>query len=188
MNNNKFVFKCISIGIVLFLSCSKTDPDECNIITQIKTYTTKAHPCLSTGIIKIINPLEGRYHYQMDKGIFQTSTVFENIRTGTHILNIVDRHGCQTLKEITVDTIDKGKFFAEAASILRASCSSCHSGVNPHAGIDFTNTCDILKNWERIQARAVLSNPSPMPPDGLISVKERSKIMTWINNAHKYED
>lgn len=64
----------------------------------------------------------------------------------------------------------------------------CHSGINPQAGIDFTRICDILNHWDRIQARAVDGNPSPMPPTGIIPIVERNKILDWINTGHLYEE
>jgi uncharacterized membrane protein len=52
--------------------------------------------------------------------------------------------------------------------------------------MDFTKVCDILTHWERIQARAVEGNPSPMPSTGLIPIEERNKIMDWIKKGHAF--
>jgi uncharacterized membrane protein len=64
----------------------------------------------------------------------------------------------------------------------------CHSGNNPQGGLDFTNVCDILNHWQRIDARAVQGIPSPMPQAGLIPQEERSKIIEWLNTGHSYSN
>ncbi|MGB4770528.1 MAG: hypothetical protein WBP58_03670 [Chitinophagaceae bacterium] len=72
--------------------------------------------------------------------------------------------------------------------ILFNNCIQCHSGVNPQAGLDWTRDCDILQYWDRIKARAVDGDPSPMPQAGLIPETERNKIMAWIQAGHRYSD
>lgn len=172
----------------LFNSCSKNDNEDCYFVPEITTNMDKSHPCLSTGIIEIIAPIDVNFTYKIDQGNFQHNTVFENISAGKHILTIKDYNGCETSKEIKVDTITNGSRFAEVATILKTRCSMCHSGINPQAGIDFTRICDILNHWDRIQARAVDGNPSPMPPTGIIPIVERNKILDWINTGHLYEE
>jgi uncharacterized membrane protein len=86
-----------------------------------------------------------------------------------------------------MDAITRGNIFTEVATILKIRCSLCHSGLNPQAGLDFTRNCDILANWNRIQARAIEGNPAPMPPTGLIPLAERNKILEWINSGHTFE-
>ena len=112
---------------------------------------------------------------------------FENISVGKHTVYVKDSNGCEASKEVSIDTIASGTKFREVATILKTRCSLCHSGLNPQAGLDFTRNCDILANWNRIQARAVEGNPSPMPPTGLIPLEERNKILLWINSGHTYE-
>jgi mono/diheme cytochrome c family protein len=66
----------------------------------------------------------------------------------------------------------------DIAPILQSRCNGCHSsGQSPNMG-----TYDNAKTLkDRIKARAVDANPSPMPPSGLIPASERDKITRWIN-------
>jgi hypothetical protein len=186
MKKNRLILFIILSAFILLNSCSKNE--ECNYMPEITTSVSSSHPCEATGKIKVVMPLDVNFMYKLDQGNFQTETIFEKLSVGKHTLYIKDNHGCETSKEIRVDTITKGNKFTEIATILKTNCSMCHSGLNPHAGIDFTRICDILNHWNRIQARAVEGNPTPMPPTGLVSLEERNKILIWINNKHKYED
>lgn len=79
-----------------------------------------------------------------------------------------------------------GPVFLEVKKILATHCQQCHSGVNPQAGLDWSRDCDILTYWDRIKARAVDGDPSPMPQAGLISIPERKQIIDWINMGRPY--
>jgi hypothetical protein len=48
--------------------------------------------------------------------------------------------------------------------------------------------CNIVNFKDRILARAVNANPSPMPPTGLLPPSERQKITDWINAGGRYVD
>jgi hypothetical protein len=174
-------------GFLIIYSCNSED-DECNFIPAITAITSSSNPCSSTGTVKVVSPFDTRFMYKLDQGNFQTNTDFINISVGKHLLSIKDNNGCVVTKEISIDSIKKSILFTEVEAILKMRCSSCHSGLNPHAGIDFTRICDILTNWNRIQSRAIEGNPTPMPQTGLISLVERNKIQQWINNGHKYEE
>ncbi|MEC3874713.1 hypothetical protein [Chryseobacterium salviniae] len=187
MKKNNLAYLFLLSTIIPLNSCSKNDNEECSI-PEIITTVNKSHPCLSTGTIKITAPADAGYRYKLDQGDFQANTVFENISVGKHMVSIKDNNGCEASKEVEVDTITKGSKFTEVATVLKSRCSACHSGVNPQAGIDFTRICDILSHWNRIQARAVEGNPSPMPPTGFIPIEERNKILLWINSGHMYEE
>ena len=169
-------------------SCSKNDNKDCFFAPEITATIDKSHPCLSTGTIEITAPINLNYTYKIDQKNFQHNTLFENISSGKHVLSVKDNNGCVASIEVIVYTITKGSKFTEVASILKTRCASCHSGVNPHAGIDFTSACDILNHWNRIQARTVEGNPTPMPPSGLITTNEKNKLLDWINSGHQYEE
>lgn len=81
-----------------------------------------------------------------------------------------------------------GPTFLKVKSILVTYCLQCHGGVNPQAGLDWSRDCDILTYWDRIKARAVDGDPSPMPQAGLMPLAERSKISAWIQAGHRYTD
>jgi hypothetical protein len=186
MKKNRLVDSFFLFTIILLFSCNTNNFQECDSIPEISTGITNSHPCLSTGIIEITSPVNENYSYKIDQGTFQPSPVFEDVSVGQHTLFVKDDRGCETSKEVVVNTISEGIEFAEVAAILKTRCISCHSGVNPHAGIDFSKVCDILNHWSRIQARAVEGNPSPMPSTGLIPIEERTKIMNWIKKGHAF--
>jgi uncharacterized membrane protein len=81
-----------------------------------------------------------------------------------------------------------GPAFLQVKRILATHCLQCHSGVNPQAGLDWSRDCDILTYWDRIKARAVDGDPSPMPQAGLMPKDERNQIMAWINKGHLYKN
>ena len=186
MKKNRLVDSLFLFTIILFFSCNTDNLEECDSLPEISITITNSHPCLPNGILEITSPVRANYSYKLDQGNFQPNPVFVAVSVGPHILFVKDNFGCETSKEVVVGTIPKGIEFAEVATILNTRCSSCHSGVNPHAGIDFTKVCDILTHWDRIQARAVEGNPSPMPSTGLIPIEERNKISQWINKGHTY--
>ncbi len=175
------------LWLVFFFSCNRNEPD-CPTTQEFTVNTSVSHPCLPTGAVKVDAAGKSGFYFRLNKGEFQTDAVFENVPTGKHQIFMVDNVGCEFSKPITVDTISIGIKFKVAASILRQNCSQCHSGVNPHAGLDFTSVCVILNHWQRIEARAVVGDPSPMPPGGLISLAERNKILDWLNAGHGYEN
>ena len=186
MKKNRLVDSLFLFTIILLFSCSTDNLEECDFLTEISITITNSHPCLPNGTLEINSPVRANYSYKLNQGNFQSNPVFEGISLGPHMLIVKDNFGCETSKEVVVGTIPKGIEFAEVATILNTRCSTCHSGVNPHAGIDFTRVCDILTHWNRIQARAVEGNPSPMPSTGLIPIEERNKISQWINKGHTY--
>ena len=200
MKKNKFIYLTLSTLIILLNACGKNDNDDillnsgskndskdCYFVPEITATIDKSHPCLSTGIIEITAPVNLNYTYRIDKENFQQNALFKNVSAGKHMLSVKDSNGCVSSTEVIVDTITKGNKFTEVASILMTRCASCHSGLNPHAGIDFTRTCDILSHWNRIQARAIEGNSSPMPPSGLITINERNKLLDWIKSGHQYD-
>ncbi len=150
INNLK---KLISIiGFIIIYSCKNKD-DECNFMPEITAITTSSNPCFFTGTVKVVSPVDTRFMYKLGQGNFQTNPDFVNISVGKHLLSIQDNNGCVVSKEISIDSIRKSILFKEVEAILKMRCSSCHSGLNPQSGIDFTKICVILTNWDRIQSR-----------------------------------
>jgi hypothetical protein len=188
MKKNRLLFFLLWCGQILFYECSGDNEADCNFMPIITISTNASNPCLSTGSIEISSPIDADYLYKVDQRSFQTSTLFGNISVGKHMVYVKDSNGCEASKEVSVDTIARGTKFEEVATILKTRCELCHSGLNPQAGLDFTKNCDILSNWNRIQARAIEGNPAPMPPTGLIPLEERNKILLWINSGHKYDE
>lgn len=188
MRKNRIIFFLLGCQLLLFYACSDNEQADCTFVPVIATSSTASNPCLATGFIEITSPINADYLYKVDEGSFQTSTLFENISLGKHTVYVKDSNGCEASKEVSIDTIASGTKFAEVATILKIRCSLCHSGLNPQAGLDFTRNCDILTNWNRIQARVIEGDPTPMPPTGLIPLEERNKIIEWITSGHTYEE
>ena len=178
----------LKLLLVSFYSCKKESIMLCSFGVPVYVSTTPSQPCSGTGSIHINEPVGANYQYKIDSQPFQNNPKFLNVQVGRHILVLKDQNGCEAVKEIILDTIAQGNKFYQVKQILSNRCSSCHSGNNPHAGIDFTNNCYIINNWDRIHARAVNGFPSPMPQAGLIPLEERNKIIEWITYGLNYED
>jgi len=99
-----------------------------------------------------------------------------------------DAEPVTTCGGVDISTLRAGPAFLQVKRILANQCLQCHSGVNPQAGLDWSRDCDILQYWDRIKARAVDGDPSPMPQAGLIPESERNQIMAWIQAGHRYTD
>lgn len=184
--NKQLVF--VLLLFVGFYSCSEDNSKLCNLQNSLFVSTTASNPCSGSGSIQIIEPIGVNFQYKIDNQPFQNLPTFLNVKVGKHDLVVKDNMGCKILKEVIVDTLQKGNTFRQVSQILANRCSSCHSGNNPQAGLNLTKPCDIQNHWDRIQARAVNGIPSPMPQTGLIPLEERNKIMEWIANGHSYED
>ncbi len=93
-----------------------------------------------------------------------------------------------TCSGVDISSQTPGPLFLQVKRILSTHCLQCHSGVNPQAGLDWSRDCDILTYWDRIKARAIDGDPSPMPQAGLMPIDERSQISAWIQAGHRYTD
>jgi hypothetical protein len=150
-----------------------------NIMNEDKGWDERAatieasHPCTASGSIQVANPLGAKYQYRIDNQSFQNQPTFSNVKVGGHSLVLKDVSGCEAVREVIVDTIAQVHTFKLVRQVLANRCASCHSGNNPHGGLDFTNVCDILNHWQRIDARAVQGIPSPMPQAGLNSPRRK---------------
>jgi len=175
----------LSLGGIF--SCTNNDI-TCNLQVTIAVATVASHPCTYSGSIQVTEPLGAEYQYRMDNQPFQNQPIFLNVKVGSHSLVLKDGSGCEAVREVNLDTIAQGITFKQVRQILTNRCASCHSGNNPHGGLDFTSVCDILNHWQRIDARALQGIPSPMPQAGLIRQEERSKILEWIKAGHSYSN
>jgi len=62
-------------------------------------------------IVTIIDPVGVNYLYQMDFGPFQTSTIFENVASGSHSITVKDINGCSEFTDNNVLVIGYPKYF-----------------------------------------------------------------------------
>jgi len=60
--------------------------------------------------------------------------------------------------------------------------------TNASGGVNLSTDCSIVSGKDRIKARAVDGNPSPMPSSGLLPAAERQKITDWINAGGRVID
>jgi hypothetical protein len=183
-NKQLFLF-CYIIGLI---SCTDESSTPCNFQDTMLISSTASDPCLESGSIEIKEPVGTNFQYQIDNEPFQNNVLFSKVKVGKHVLVAKDENGCEVIKEVIIDTVVPGSTFKQVRKILSNRCISCHSGYNPQAGLDFTKSCDIINNWDRIEARAVKGIPSPMPQTGLIPQDERNKIIEWISKGHKYQN
>lgn len=190
MRLNKQLFLSILLLLALYSCTEESEIKPCNLQDTMFVSSTASHPCSGSGTIQITGLVGANFQYKIDSQLFQNQPAFLNVTVGKHILVAKDQNGCEIMREVVIDTITivQGKTFKQVKNILSNRCTSCHSGYNPHAGLDFTKTCVILNYWDRIEARAVHGIPSPMPQKGLIPQEERNKILEWIANGHQYED
>lgn len=168
-------------------SCKKqNNAAVCILPTTILITSTASHPCNATAIVTVDVP--GNFLYKLNNGTYQQNNIFSAVKAGANTITIMQQDVCSTTKTIMVDTVKSGTKFNAVAQILAANCSSCHSGINPQAGLNWLNPCDILQYWERIKARAADGNPTPMPPTGLLPAAERNIILEWVNAGHGYSN
>jgi hypothetical protein len=186
MNSGSFKnIICLGILISIF-SCSKTGVQCDNI--NIQKIIIASEPCKGTGRIEIVYPNQNGLTFSLNNFIIQDDPIFSNLKPGSYKVNILKNDVCIFEDVISVDTVQSGKLFLDVKRILQRRCVSCHSGVNPQAGVDFNNSCDIVSQWERIEARAIIGFPSPMPQDGLIPISERIILLEWIKKGHRFVD
>lgn len=62
-------------------------------------------------IITVTSPLGLNYVYQLDSGVFQTGTIFQNVASGLHSITVKEINGCSQLTENNILVIGYPKFF-----------------------------------------------------------------------------
>jgi hypothetical protein len=174
--------------LLISMACKKSESINCNDSIVILATATLSDPCVSQGQITVQAPLGSNVEYRLNNGPYQSQPGFVALRAGQYRLGIKDAAGCVADTAITVQSLPPGPFFTAVKALFAANCLGCHSGNNPQAGIDLSNGCDIVQHWQRIKARAVDGNPSPMPQGGLLPLADRNKIVAWINAGHRFTD
>lgn len=73
-------------------------PSEPAVVTYTQTVNFSNHP-----VVTVHAAGTGNYVYQLDNGNFQTSNVFENMSSGTHIITVKDLNECgQTTQSVLI--------------------------------------------------------------------------------------
>jgi hypothetical protein len=176
---------CVSL---LLWGCAKKETATSCTSFAVTAAATASDPCLPQGIITVTSPTGTGFEYQAGNGNWQSSPQLGPFVAGQYNLTVKDGRGCTSSIFVVVNAKAAGPLFSQVKSLLAVNCTSCHSGPNPQAGLDWTDNCTIVKSWSRIQARAVDGNPSPMPQGGLLPMSERNKITNWIAAGHRFTD
>jgi hypothetical protein len=181
--------RIVFCAAIFIAACTKKEatPPPCTTVTITAT-TTASQPCTTDGKITVTAPLGAEWMYKIGNGNFQSAPVFASLLPGRYPIVVRKQDGCTSSGSIVVPETTPGPLFAAVKALLAANCLQCHSGPNPQAGHDFSESCTILTQWERIKSRAVDGNPSPMPQAGLLPAGERNKITNWINAGHRFTD
>jgi hypothetical protein len=174
--------------ILLFVSCKKTQEqaDCANTVIAFSTAVSPSDACFAEGSISIT--ATGNYLYKLNTGTFSTASVFNNLLPGKYAVTVKNNSNCIKTDSVVVPVKNAGPLFIQTKNVLATYCISCHSGINPQAGLDWTVNCTIVNNQVRIKARAIDGNPTTMPPTGFIPIAERNKILAWINAGGKFTD
>jgi hypothetical protein len=174
------------LPIVVVACKNEPLPRDCEVtLTGYQLNTIAAAPCSPTGSISISKP--GRYRYKINNRAFQDSGIFRNLIPGSYVVTLQPENGCVETDTIVLPTISAGPQFLAVQQLLVGQCQPCHIGVNPQAGLEWNRACDILQHADRIRARAIEGNPTPMPPTGLLPVSQRNLILNWINTGARYD-
>ena len=167
-------------------------PNPCSGVTITVTTTIVGNtPCETPNTGMITAAATGgtpAYTFSINGGAFQGSNVFSNLIAGTYLITAKDVNGCMGSANATVNNLPAGPLFNAVKNLLQTNCVSCHNAANPQGGMNWTVDCNIVSFKDRILARAVNGNPSPMPPTGLLPASERQKITDWINAGGKFID
>ena|ERR1700694_1162877 len=167
------------------------EPTVCGGVTiTITSTTTSSLPCSTTGTGSITITASGSsgFIYSVDSGAFQQSNIFNSVNAGIHSVSAKDSKGCLATVNVTVSSTAPGPQFAAVKAMMANNCVGCHNASQAEGGMNWTVDCNIVANKDRIRARAVDANPSPMPPTGLLPAADRQKILDWINGGGQFEN
>ena len=157
-------------------------------ITPTITGTT---PCVNASGLIAVSASGGAapYTYNLNNGTYQSSSTFQGLNNGTYQLGVKDANGCTaTLTGVSVASRTEGPKFTAVKALIQANCVTCHNATNASGGVNLSTDCSIVSGKDRIKARAVDGNPSPMPSSGLLPAAERQKITDWINAGGRVID
>ncbi len=185
---SKYSLLFLAAACVFIMRCTKEKNNLACESLVFSATSTISNPCTGEGTIMVASPTGGNWKYSIGKAAFQACSVFVALLPANYTITAKNEKGCLYESNIEVMTTSSGPLFNQVKSLLATNCISCHSGANPQAGLNWTFNCDIINFWNRIKARAVDGNPSPMPQGGLLPLSERNKVTAWINAGHRFTD
>lgn len=168
-----------------------TAPNPCAGVTiTVSNAITNNTPCQAANGAITVTPGGGTgpYTFSLNGGAFQASNIFSNLAPAIYSVTAKDVNSCTGTTNATVNNLPEGPLFAAVRTVLQNNCVSCHNSGNAQGGMNWTIDCNIVQFKDRIKARAVDGNPSPMPPTGLMPASERQKITDWINAGGRFTD
>ena len=81
--------------------------------------------------------------------------------------------------------VDEVSFSHDVQPILHASCTTCHSGADPEAGLDLTTYASARKAIESgVLLERINDAEDPMPPRGLLPSDSRQLIQQWAEQGY----
>lgn len=164
--------------LATLMACNKIDVD---CPTEFPRFSVSSSSNCKDGVLAFEQgSLSGGTLYLDGKRMVPASDRLDGIPAGPHLLRWVYREGCTLESNVVVPRKDFGRLFTEASRIISRECGTCHGGNNPHAGIDLNDPCRMALHAERIRARAVDGNPSPMPPAGLMTDSLLRIVDRWL--------
>lgn len=159
------------------------------VTINVTTMATMATPCqAANGSISATATGSTGFTYSLNGGAFQASGTFTNLAAGAYNITAKDANGCTGNANVTIGAASQGPLFTAVRALLDANCVSCHNNSQSEGGMNWTVDCNVVANRDRIKARAVDNNPSPMPPTGPLSQADKNKITNWINAGGRYTD
>jgi hypothetical protein len=186
--NKRSILVCVSAMLLLLSACIKNnEPLPCQSFS-LQASALSSAPCAREGAIVITTPVGPGHLYSINYGAFQTNPIFDKLPSGNHIIVVQTEQNCRDTAVVRVSEPAPGPLFAAVKSVFSQYCMPCHGGSSPFGNVNLTVSCDIVRYWERIEARAVYGISSPMPQGGLIPVSERNKIIQWIQAGHRFSD
>lgn len=165
---------------------------NCSAVTiNVNPTVTGVTPCVtaSGSITAAASGGLAPYTYSINGASFQSAASFSNLNAGTYTISAKDANGCTgTQTGIVVGTQSPGTLFLAVKSIIQSNCVSCHNATVAQGGVNLNADCNIVSAKDRIRARAVDGNPSPMPATGLLPAADRQAITNWINAGGRVTD
>jgi hypothetical protein len=191
-----FILFLLVFLIVIYNSCSKSDStptpaDPCSGVTVTVTgTTTNAASGQSNGSITASATGGSGFTFSLISGFYQSSGTFTGLTAGTYTVVAKNSNGCTGSTQFTVGTTtgngacvgQPGPLFTAVKNLIQTVCTGCHNNAQTEGGMNFTVDCNIVTNKDRIKARAVDGNPSPMPPppNAPLSAADKKKITDWL--------
>lgn len=168
-----------------------TDPTggSCTGVTiTVNGAITANTPCGSANGKITITAIGGTgvFTYSLNGGAFQSSNIFTNLAAANYVITARDANGCTGNGNAAVTDMAAGPLFSTVKSLVQTNCVSCHNNTVANGGMNWTIDCNLITFKDRIKARAVDGNPSPMPEGGLLPASERQKITDWISAGGKF--